>query len=117
MSRWHERYRAGDCAQVWNEMSSLGADVRAENLWSEAVEVTRETMRRARTNVERLLELLPASGYEFSDDPNVRVFVPPPADIVAQLDGLEGRIGRLPFALRCWYEEVGLVNLMGEHPA
>jgi hypothetical protein len=117
MSGWVERYRAGDRVQVWIEMSSLGANVRADNLWLEAAEVTRETMRRARTNVERLLELLPANGYQFSDDANVQVFVPPPADIVGQLDRLERRIGPLPLALRCWFEEVGLVNLMGEHPA
>jgi hypothetical protein len=117
MSRWLERYRAGDRVQVWTEMSSLGDDLRADDSWAEAVEVTRETMRRARTNVERLLELLPANGYRFSDDPDVQLFVRPPADIVVQLDRLEARIGRLPFALRCWFEHVGLVNLMGQHPA
>jgi hypothetical protein len=116
MSRWLERYRAGDRVRVWTEMSSLGADVRLNESWADAVEVTRETMRRARTNVERLVELLPAKGYRFSDDADVQAFVPPPADIVVQLDRLEARVGRLPFALRCWFEEVGLVNLIGRHP-
>ncbi len=115
MSRWLERYRAGACVQVWTELTSLGADVRAEHSWPDAAEVTRETMQRVRRNVDRLLELLPAKGYEFAENPDVPVFVPPPDDIAAQLDGLEARIGRLPFALRCWFEEVGLVNLTGRH--
>jgi hypothetical protein len=62
------------------------------------------------------MELLPTRGYEFTEDPRVQPFVPPPAGITTQLDGLEGRIGRLPFALRCWFEQVGVVNLMGRHP-
>jgi hypothetical protein len=117
MSSWLERYRAGDHVQVWTEMTSLGPDVRRDHSWADAAEVTRETMSRVRTNVERLLELLPPKGYEFSDDPDVQAFVPPTADVVAQLDRLERRIGRLPLALCCWFEEVGLVNLMGGHPA
>ena len=116
MGGWLERYVAGEYVPVWTELSGLGADLRAEGMWTEAVEVARETMRRARTNVERLLELLPARGYEFWGGPQAPVFLPPPADIGAQLDRLEGRIGRLPFSLRCWFEEVGLVNLMGRHP-
>src|SRR5687768_1070467 len=115
MSGWLERYRAGERVQVWTEMTSLGAGVRAE-IWEEAVEVARETMRRVRTNVERLLDRLPAAGYELGTDPEAPPFVPPPPDVRAQLDRLESRIGRLPLALRCWFEEVGQVNLAGSHP-
>jgi hypothetical protein len=44
------------------------------------------------------------------------VFTPPPPDIGNQLDRLEEAIGTLPLSLRCWYEEVGQVNLVGSHP-
>ena len=58
-------------------MTSLGADVRADDGWLDAVEVARETMRRARTNVERLAEILPSHGYEFAAETAVQVFAPP----------------------------------------
>ena len=58
-------------------MSSLGAEMRGDDSWAEAVDVTRETMRRARTNVERLLELLPKNGYEFEQDSELPVFESP----------------------------------------
>ena len=65
MSRWIERYIAGAHEHVWAEMTSMGDKLREEPYWSEAIEVARETMRRARTNVERLIELLPTTGFEF----------------------------------------------------
>jgi hypothetical protein len=98
---------------VWAEMTSAGADLRSDAAaWEDARAVARETMRRARANVERLVELLPSIGYEFSEEP----FVPPPPDVGAQLDSLAARIGLLPLALRAWFEEVGQVNLVGRHP-
>lgn len=112
--RWLERYRAGDHVLTWTELTGLGAAVRDTPAWPEAVTVARETMRRARENVRRLAELLPACGYRFAEPDGV--LVPPPGDIVAQLDRLEATAGMLPLSLRCWYEEVGQVNLTGEHP-
>lgn len=117
MSNWIERYRAGDRSHVWAEMTSLGAAVRHDDTWGDAVAVAHETMRRARTNVERLLEFLPECGYQFEMSLDIPPFVPPPPDVAAQLDRLEERTGRLPLALRCWFEDVGQVNLVGNHPA
>jgi hypothetical protein len=73
-------------------------------------------MGRVRTNVERLLELLPKAGYVFASEPGLPVFEPPPADIGDRLDQLEAQVGPIPLALRCWYEQVGRVNFVGEHP-
>jgi len=115
MTRWLERYRAGDRVQVWAEMTSLGADLRDAPDWADAVAVARETMTRARTNVERLIELLPAGGYRFRQ-PREAVLVPPLADIDAQLQVFETKVGRLPLAVRAWYEHVGQVDLTGSHP-
>jgi len=114
MSRWIERYRSGQRRQVWTEMTSLGADVRADaDGLQDARVITRETMVRARHNVERVIEELHARGFEFEADP----LVPPSSGTAAQLDALEAEIGLLPLALRAWFEEVGQVNLNGRHPA
>jgi hypothetical protein len=115
VDHWLERYHAGDRVQVWTEMTSLGPTVRDVDSFADAVEVAQETMRRARANVERLLELLPERGYEFEES-ELPVFTPPSGETATELDRLEERIGRLPLALRCWFEEVGQVNLIGQHP-
>ncbi len=111
MSNWVERYRAGDRAQVWTEMTSLPAPM-PPDARKQAAAVARETMRRSRANVERLLDLLPERGYAFAADR--AAFVPPTPDVTVELDALEERIGRLPLALRSWFEEVGQVNFVGE---
>lgn len=114
MTGWLERYRRGDRVQVWTEMAGPGAALRETEHWPEAVEVARETMRRARANVERLAEALPSIGYEFARPEGV--LTPPEPDVSARLDDIEGLVGALPLALRCWYEEVGQVDLTGTHP-
>src|SRR3954451_14533851 len=49
VSRWRDRYLAGQCPQVWTEMTSLGSDLRADEVVAaEAASVASETMRRAR---------------------------------------------------------------------
>src|SRR3954454_9524883 len=74
--------------------------------------VARETMVRARRNVQRLIEELPRHGFAFEGDP----LADPSADAAAQLDALEAEIGLLPLGLRIWFEEVGHVNLNGTRP-
>src|SRR5689334_1494548 len=69
-----ERYRRGECEQVWAELLALGGRVREPGLHDEAVAVARETMTRARTNIERLVPRLTSLGYAFAHPD--RVFVP-----------------------------------------
>jgi hypothetical protein len=107
MGRWLEHYRAGRHREVWTEITSAGPDLDRED----ATAVARETMRRARGNVERLVEALPAHGFVFGDTPHA----PPPAGIAQRLDALEDVIGAIPLALRVFFEEVGQVNLNGTH--
>jgi hypothetical protein len=114
VTRWLQRYRAGDRVAVWTELTALGARLRDTPTWPETVEVAAETMRRVRANVERLVELLPRHGFQFYE-PDV-VHVPPAPDVRDQLAEVERVVGPLPLALRCWYELVGQVNLSGSHP-
>jgi hypothetical protein len=58
-----ERYVAGEHEPVWAELQALGAGVRAEPLYSDALAVARETKRRVRHNVEALIPRLEAVGY------------------------------------------------------
>src|SRR2546426_7149548 len=62
-----ERYLAGDRNRVWAEFLELGETIRRETLLADATAVARETMRRCRTNIERLSERLLAVGYEFKN--------------------------------------------------
>jgi hypothetical protein len=49
-------------------------------------------------------------------DPSI--FLPASADDAKNLDQVEKKLGGpLPISLRCWYEQVGAVNLMGYHSA
>jgi hypothetical protein len=60
-----ERYLAGGYEQVWAELEALGAAVREEPLYSDALAVARETMRRVRENLEVLIPRLVKAGYQF----------------------------------------------------
>ncbi len=62
-----ERYRAGDCVAVWEELRQLGPKVRDPELFDEALEIARETVRRARQNFVTIVQRLDAMGYRFED--------------------------------------------------
>lgn len=65
MTSFLERYQQGECGPVWADLQRLGAAIRHEPLCSEALAVARETMRRARFNIERLIPRVQAAGYMF----------------------------------------------------
>jgi hypothetical protein len=65
MSSFLERYERGEYEQVWEELLALGAAVREEPLYADALAVARETMRRARHNIEVLIPRLVRVGYQF----------------------------------------------------
>lgn len=65
METFLERYQAGDHVAVWDELVSLGAGVRHELYYADAVAVADETMRRARHNIELLIRRLTDMGYRF----------------------------------------------------
>jgi hypothetical protein len=115
-AEWLDRYRHGDHAQVWQELTELGDRIRDDRqLYEVARAVVRETMSRARTNVETLADELQRRGYAFESTTRPP-HEPPSDDIAVRLDELEERIGPMPLALRGWYEQVGRVDLTGTFP-
>lgn len=68
MPTFYDRYRAGDHQQVWSDLVGLGDAVRQEPVYTDAVAVARETMKRARANIETLIDRLHAIGYRFETE-------------------------------------------------
>ena len=114
MAAMLQRYRAGERELVWNELLTLGEKVRQEPYLTESIEVARETMFRAKENIQLLRDRLYQIGYRFAYPSEV--FVPPGPEIAARIAYLEKRAGSLPISLRVWYEIVGSVNFIGTHP-
>lgn len=60
-----KRYLAGECADVWEDMMGIGPYIRDPRYYDDAWAVARETMRRARHNVELLIRRLDEMNYHF----------------------------------------------------
>jgi hypothetical protein len=108
------RYLAGEHDQVWRTLVELGDDVRREEFLSDAVAVARETMRRCRKNVERLVARLRAMDYVFTYDDEV--VLPPEPHVLERIAALERQVGPIPLSLCAWYEIVGSVIFRGFLP-
>lgn len=61
------RYLAGEHEAVWAELMAMGPSVREAPHLGDAWAVARETMRRARHNVELIIHRLDQIGYRFWD--------------------------------------------------
>jgi hypothetical protein len=109
-----ERYSNGEHRAVWAELQSYGGKVRQEPLLSDALAVARETMRRARENLELLVPRLDVLGYRFTH-PRYALVSPEP-DTPFRLATLEKLAGVLPISIRAWCEVVGSANFTGTHP-
>jgi hypothetical protein len=117
--RWLDRYRAGDRALVWHEMRQLGAHLDPKQR-ENAELVCDEMARRARHNVEVLVEQLTAEGYRFhsNDDQQEPVvpFHPAGERAEEQARWLVAHFGEVPLTLLSWLRIVGDVWLVGTHP-
>ena len=116
----YDRYKAGAHREVWQELVSLGADVRQAPYAADALAVAHETMRRVHANVRTLVDRLAAMHYTF-DVPDWRRdmghgHTPPPADIERRIANFEREHAVLPLSLRAFFEIVGEVHLLGSHP-
>jgi hypothetical protein len=114
MPSYLQRYRRGECEQVWAELLALGSQVREQRLYAEALAVANETMTRVRANIELLVPRLKSLGYQFAHPD--RVFVPADDETRRIAAEVNRRAGPLPLSLRAWCEVVGEVNFMGSHP-
>jgi hypothetical protein len=114
MPTYLDRYLAGEYEQVWDEVMACGAAVREEPLYADALAVARETMRRARFNVETLVERLRGNGYQF-DYPHL-AFVPPTSQFEEDIKKLLRQAEAIPLSLMNWYDLVGEVCFSGTHP-
>lgn len=117
---WLERYSSGDRERVWHELRQLGDRVRDPAVAAEAQAVCDEMARRARQNVEVIVDRLTAQGYRFhiNDDAKTPTIPlrPPTLAAGAMVTWLEGRFGSLPMTVSSWLRLVGDVWLVGAHP-
>lgn len=109
-NEWLERYARGDREQVWAEILDLGPAVRDPNFLPDAIAVVRETMRRCRTNVEKIVHRLREIDYPFQypDD----AYTPPELGFWDRITAIEENVGAVPIAMAAWYEIVGGVTLI-----
>jgi len=121
-NNWLARYQAGERAAVWHELRQLGSAVRSDAAISnEAQAVCDEMARRARANVETIVERLRLQGYRFHTNVDTSTataaWIPPNDDRVRQaIDWLESHFDGIPMTLRSWLTIVGDVWLVGTHP-
>jgi len=117
---WLERYQAGERDEVWLELRQLGERVRGPELIEDAAAVCDEMARRARRNIETLIERLEGQGYRFHANDDEQGAVPPlldpTPDAPALQDWLMERFGPVPLTLSAWIRIVGDVWLVGTHP-
>ena len=119
--RWLARYLDGERDVVWHELRQLGAQVRDPAFAGEAQEVCDEMARRARRNIEVLVERLLAQGYRFHDNDDdatpVQPLTGPGPDAEDFVAWLDRTFGPVPMAVSSWVRIVGDVWMVGTHPA
>jgi hypothetical protein len=118
--RWLDRYRDGQHDQVWQELRQVGSGIRESEWAEEARLVCDEMARRARHNIELIVERLSNDGYRFhtndDDQTPVQPHLPPTPAAAAHADWLEQQFGLVPMTLLSWVRIVGDVWLVGTHP-
>lgn len=110
--QFFDRYAAGEQKKVWEELVALGPSVREDPHAADALAVAYETMRRVEANVRTITARLKALDYKFADQPHQL----PGPKARRQIAQLEKKAGALPLSLRAFYEVVGAVNWIGQHP-
>jgi hypothetical protein len=127
MLTYLDRYLNGEQKQVWDELSKKDNAIYREPLLTDALSVTRETMKRVLYNIELLIMRLNAIGYVFGVYPDGRSKVyeyysprnlpfPDIVESIVKCEALDG-IGSFPLSLRMFWEIVGDVDFTGYHPS
>jgi hypothetical protein len=111
MAKYFERYLNGEREQVWLELIALGSEIRQEPLYQDTLAVARETMRRAKDNIETLSLRLLELNYSFLDTSNFfRISDQKDLTYLARIEEIIE--GTLPVSLLAWYELVGEVAFL-----
>jgi hypothetical protein len=117
--------RFGMREAAWSLLMNWGELDEGTPRWDEAYAVARETMTRARQNIERIVAFLRENDYifGFSRRPEGEaaasgfpVWQPPTPESDALLAQLTAEVGPLPLSFRAWHEIVGTVSLRGGFP-
>jgi hypothetical protein len=102
------RYLAGDRVAVWEELIALGDQVRVSPLLEDATAVVKETVTRAKQNIELLYGKLVAHGFQFADPDHA--YVPTwsgtEESTQEEIAKIERRLGVLPLLAKAWYESI-----------
>lgn len=105
---------------MWQELRQLGARVREPAFAGEAQAVCDEMARRARYNIDMLVERLLEQSYRFHKNDGagtpVQPFTGPGSDAEAFVAWLEQSFGPVPMVVSSWVRIVGDVWLVGTHP-
>jgi hypothetical protein len=104
----HIRYLAGDTAQVWRELINLGPSAYVEPVYSDALAVCREIVRRAAANLRTLHARLTTLAYEFAAP--YEALASAGSDSDAVIREFETEFGQLPLIARVWYDTFASVN-------
>lgn len=129
----YNRYQKGSYQEIYDDLLRMQDRVFEEPVYTDALLVAREIMKRVRSNLELLIPRLHTLGFQFGegfwqqfDDSSAEekasiakelpVLGTPTLEASTRVAFLEQLTGPLPLSLRCWYEEVGSVNLIGLFP-
>ncbi|MDY6900920.1 MAG: hypothetical protein SWZ49_22990 [Cyanobacteriota bacterium] len=102
-----ERYKAGECERVWQELKYLG-EIHEQSVKDEVFEVAREVMKRVKYNFNVIANNLIKLGFEFEEVE--KVIVPAKSNASEYLDKFEQQWKILPLSVRAWYEEIHSVK-------
>jgi hypothetical protein len=110
------RYQGGQYESVWRDLVALGPEARKDPYTESARSVAQETMRRAAHNIALLVQRLRQLDYRFDSAPE-SVLRQCTKDERKLLVACERKRFWIPLSMRAFLEEVGMVCLLGVHPA
>lgn len=116
-----DEYRPGSRFAVWQELRRLGDRARDPRYLPEARAVCDEMARRARHDVELLVERLTGQGYAFHTNTDAYQpmvgFIPATPDAEDLVEWLDHQpFGPIPLTVSSWIRLVGDVWFVGTHP-
>ena len=130
MGELYERYMKEFHQEVYDEILVRNEEIFDKSLYQDVQLVLREIMQRVRSNIEVIIPRLRTLNYRFGEgfwnqfddlspeekaeiEKDVPIFKAPESETAEKIARLESLIGTLSLSFKCWYENVGSVNLIG----